>query len=384
MAGEQTTQKGRSPGSIWPTLRVALSVVWVPWLVARVLTGTALGLARYLVSHVDIGSAKAVQAAHEGLSSWDASWYVAIARDGYGALPDSATRFFPLFPETLHVGHLLSGAPYTVLGVVLANVASLLAAVLLYLLARGELDQTSANRAVWLFCLAPASFVLVMGYAESLLLCFVLGAFLAWRRGAFWWGSLLGVAAGLTRPLGIVLVLPALVYALSGFDTAATKAKVGRIASVLGPLVGTGIYLAWVASAFGDFLLPLRAQTAGDAHGGLSNPFVVAWDAMVQLFHGHVGTALHVPWIALALVLLVLCFRRLPLAYGLFAAGVLLAALSGHNLDSFERYALSAFPLVLVGGTLLRSERVALPVLVISSGGMVAYGLLAFLGAYVP
>lgn len=384
MAGEQSVRSTRSISSLWPTLRVALAVVWVPWLVARVLTGTALGLARYLVSHVDVRSTKAIDAAHQGLSSWDASWYVAIARDGYGSLPHSGTRFFPLFPELLHVGHLLSGVSVTLLGVVVANLASLLAAVLLYLLARAELDERSASRAVWLLCLAPASFVLVMGYAESLLLCFVLAAFLAWRRGSFWWASLFGVLAGLTRPLGIVLILPAVVYGLHGFDAAATKAKVARGASVLSPLLGTGIYLAWVASAFGDWLLPFRSQTAQGAHGGLSNPLAVAYDALLELFHGHVGTALHVPWIILSLLLLILCFRRLPLAYGLFAAGVLLAALSGTNLDSFERYALSAFPLLLVGGTLIRSERVALPVLLLSSCGMVAYALLAFLGAYVP
>lgn len=384
MATEQSSPRTASMTARWPSLRVASAVVWVPWLVARVLTATALGLARYLTSHVDIQSPKAIEAAHQGLSSWDAGWYVAIARNGYGAVAHSGTRFFPLFPEAIRVGHLVTGAPYSILGVLLANAASLVAAVLLYLLARAELDQTAATRSVWLLCLAPASFVLVMGYAESLLLCFLLGAFLAWRRGAFWWAGLLGGAAGLTRPLGIVLILPGLLFALTGFKQANVKAKLGRAVSVLAPIAGTGIYLAWVAAAFGDFFLPLRAQTAGGAHGGLSNPLVVASDAMTGLFHGHVGTALHVPWIALSLVLLVLCFRRLPLPYGLFAAGVLLAALSGHNLDSFERYALSAFPLVLVGGTMLRSERVALTVLVISAGGLVAYGLLAFLGAYVP
>ena len=62
------------------------------------------------------------------------------------------------------------------------------------------------------------------------------------------------------------------------------------------------------------------------------------------VLHGHVGTALHVPWIGLAVVLVVVCFLRLPASYGLFAAAVLLAALSGQNLDSFERYALPPCP----------------------------------------
>jgi hypothetical protein len=75
---------------------------------------------------------------------------------------------------------------------------------------------------------------------------------------------------------------------------------------------------------------------------------------------------------------------RLPVSYGLFAAAVLLAAISGHNLDSFERYALTAVPLVMAGGSLLRSERVAQSVLLLSAVAMFAYALLAFLGAYTP
>ena len=379
---EQRTRPRAS--STWTALTVALGVVWVPWVLARVLTGTALGLARYLTSHVEIHSPKALTAAHEGLTSWDASWYLAIARTGYGSLPNSGLRFFPLYPELIRFGHVITQAPYSLLSLILANTASLVAAVLLYLLARRELDQSVASRSIWLLCLAPASFVLVMGYAESLLLCFAIGTFLALRRKAFLVAGLLGLLAGLTRPLGLVLVLPALVEALRGFNKASAKDKGSRLTAVLGPVVGTGIYLAWVAAAFGDFLLPLRAQTSSSAHGGLSNPFVVTYDALRDLFHGHVGTALHVPWIVLSLLLLVICFKKLPLAYGLFTAGILVAALSGHNLDSFERYAISAFPLLLAGGTLLRSERVANPVFILSSAGLLGYALLAFLGAYVP
>ena len=384
MSSETEQRTGRGTSSPWPALKIALGVVWVPWLLARVLTVTALSLARYLTSHVEIHSTKAITAAHEGLNSWDASWYLAIARGGYGSLPTSGLRFFPLYPEVLHFGHVITQAPTSLIALIVANTASLVAAVLLYLLARRELDQRAASRSVWLLCLAPASFVLVMGYAESLLLCFAIGTFLALRRRAFLIAGLLGLLAGLTRPLGLILVLPAVVEAFSGFNKAAVKERLARIAAVLGPLVGTGIYLAWVATAFGDFLLPLRAQTSSSAHGGLSNPLVVTYDALRDLFHGHVGRALHVPWIALSLILLVVCWKKLPLAYGIFAAGVLVAALSGHNLESFERYALTAFPLLIAAGTLLRSERVATPVLILSSAGLFGYAVLAFLGAYVP
>ena len=59
-------------------------------------------------------------------------------------------------------------------------------------------------------------------------------------------------------------------------------------------------------------------------------------------------------------------------------------ALSGSNLDSFERYALSAFPLTIAAATLLRSNRVAMATYAVCGALMVGYAVLAFQGAYVP
>lgn len=86
----------------------------------------------------------------------------------------------------------------------------------------------------------------------------------------------------------------------------------------------------------------------------------------------------------LAVGLVVVTLRSWPAAYGAFAAAVLAAALTGSNLDSFERYALSAFPLVVAGATLTSSERVLRVVLVSSAVGLVGYALLAFTNLYVP
>ena len=109
------------------------------------------------------------------------------------------------------------------------------------------------------------------------------------------------------------------------------------------------------------------------------------YHSLSNLAHGHhIGDALHVPWIGVAVVLLVVAFWRLPVSYGAFALCVVVIALSGSNLDSFERYALSAFPLVLAGATLLKSARVAAVTYVLCGAAMALYAVLAFQGAYVP
>jgi hypothetical protein len=134
----------------------------------------------------------------------------------------------------------------------------------------------------------------------------------------------------------------------------------------------------------GDLFAPLRVQLETAHHGGLSDPIVTLVHDARGILHHHVGTALHVPWVLLALVLLIVCWRRLPASYTLFAAGVLAVAVAGSNLDSFERYALSAFPLAMAAALLCRGPRVERAVMVLLSAGLAGYALLAFLNISVP
>ena len=90
------------------------------------------------------------------------------------------------------------------------------------------------------------------------------------------------------------------------------------------------------------------------------------------------------PWLVLVVVLIVICFRTWPASYGALAAAGIASAIVSSNLDSFERYALAAFPLVLVASSLTASHRVERAVLVLSGAAMTLYALLAFLHAYVP
>ena len=370
--------------SFWTPLREAALVAWLPWVLSKLIVGAALGLARYERSHLGVHSAKALLSLHNGLLAWDASWYQGIAAHGYGSVGHLGLRFFPLYPLLATGAHATLALPVSFTLVALANVASFLAVMGIYLLTRRELDEVSARRAAWLLCLLPASFVLTMGYAEALFLVAVIGAIYGARTQRWWLAGLAGLVAGATRPTGILLVVFVLVELIRSWRESSTSQRLMGTASVLAPLLGALSFLAWTADAYGSFLLPYRIQTNATLHGGLGNPFAVVLNAARDVLHGHIGTALHVPWILLCLVVLVVCFARLPVSYGLFASVVLVAALSGHNLDSFERYALTAIPLVMAAGSLLRSERVAQSVLLLSSVAMFAYALLAFLGAYIP
>jgi hypothetical protein len=160
---------------------------------------------------------------------------------------------------------------------------------------------------------------------------------------------------------------------------------VARGAAVLSPAAGLAAFLGWVGWRYGDGFAPFRLQQEGTLRGGVADPLRTLGHEASLLVHGrHLGSALHLPWAVLALVLLAVCLRRWPLAFGAFAAAVLAVALTASNLDGFERYALSAFPLVLAGATVTARPGVERTVLVLGAAGLATYAMLAFTNLYVP
>ena len=385
-----TDRPGGGPGGSVRRGWAALRSVLLPFALARVIVLGALGIAHLVLWRRHPASPGMTLRVHQGLLAWDGGFYEAIARLGYRPLGHQALRFFPLFPLA---GRALADATGIGVGaslVVIANVAALFGTALVVVLVRREThDRALATRSAWLLSLAPPAFTLVFGYAEGLLLLFVTACFVALRpasagRPAWVWVALFGYAAAMTRPLGVLLVLPVAVVGFGRWRAAGGGERVQGLLALVAPLLGLVTFLAWSAVAFGDFWLPLRVQTSAGHHGGLSDPVRTLIDDAKGALHHHIGTALHVPWVLLVLFLLVVCWRRLPVAYAAFATGVVLVALSGTNLDSFERYALSAFPIVIAAATLLRHRSLERVVLVLSALGLAAYTLLALLNVSVP
>ena len=370
----------------WSGLREAVSASWLPWLTGRAVVLASLALAKFEVSHLDIRNAKAIADAHAGLWSWDAGWYSNLAAHGYHTVGPDGLRFFPLLPVVASAIHHLTFVPVDAATALVANASALAATVVLYLLARSEFgDAGVARSAAWLLNLVPAAFVTVMGYSDPLAILLAVSCFYLLRHQRWLGAAALGFLAGTARPLGCLLVVPALCEGLRGVRAIGWVQRWSRLVAVLAPAAGLLAYLSWTSIEFGSFTKPLTLQADPTRHGGLTDPVVTLYHDAVNLVGGHhLGTDLHLPWVAVSVVMVVVVFWRLPASYGLYSAAIVVVAASGSNLDSFERYALGAFPLVLAGGTLLRSRRVEITVLVLSAVSMFAYALLAFLGAYVP
>ncbi|HEY3844990.1 MAG TPA: hypothetical protein VGL48_17220 [Acidimicrobiales bacterium] len=380
-------------------LRGPVTEAVLPYVLARVVVLGTLALAHFIVDRTHPSTAGVAFRVHQGLLGWDAGWYETIARVGYGPLGHQSLRFFPAVPLLTHAVAWLPGVGDGPALIVVANVAAFAATVLLFVLVRRETgDAGTARRAIWFLSLAPAAFVLVMGYAESTLLCFALACFLALRpsparpagpaapaaRPNFALAALCAFAAALTRPVGVVLVLVVATELVRWWIRLDRAERVVGLVATAAPVVALAAFLAWAQHVVGDLWAPLRVQLESSHHGGWADPFVTLVHDARGVLHHHVGTALHVPWVILAAVLLVVCWRTLPASYTVFAAGTMALAVAGSNLDSFERYALSAFPLTIAAALLSRGPRLERVVLVLLPAALAGYALLAFLNISVP
>ena len=356
------------------------------WVAARVVVLGALGLAHVVADKVDSRLPGFAGRLSRGLLSWDGRWYLDIAERGYAALPDESLRFFPLYPLSGRaLSPLFAGRTGLAL-IVVANLSALALGALVHRLCMLETaDEALARRASWLVALVPPFFVMVMGYAEPVALALSVACFLGLRQRRWGWAALAGFLAGLTRPVGVLLAVPAAIEGARGLRGAAARERAWRALPVVAPFAGAATFLAWVGSRFGDAWLPLDVQNRAHLRGGFANPLVTVVRTARDLLGGEVGlNGIHLPWVLVAAALAVVACRRWPASYGVFALVTLAAALGARNLGSFERYAFGAFPLVLAAASLTAApwaERLALSV---SASLLAGYATLAFLLYYVP
>jgi hypothetical protein len=367
----------------WNRLPLALRDSLPAWVLARVITLASLGAARYVVDQYPRGAL--ARGAQVSLVGWDAGFYDAIARFGYAHDPESY-RFFPLYPLATRALDVVTPGSSRIALVLLANVCSLAFVVVLHHLVMRETgDPAVARRAAWFGCIAPAAFVLVWGYAEPLFLLLAVATFLMLRTDRFALAGAFGALAALTRPLGLVVAIPAVVEAARGWSGAELRSRVERIVAVFGAPLGALGFLLWVRDRTGDLLEPYRIQARAIHRGNTVDPVTGVVHALQEFVdHDRVGPLLHVGWAVVAIALAVVAFRRLPVSYGLFAVATIVISLSSENLDSFERYAFSAFPLVIAAAMIVRKPKTETLVFTAMGAAMCLYGIVAALGVYVP
>ncbi|MGP0051290.1 MAG: mannosyltransferase family protein, partial [Solirubrobacteraceae bacterium] len=275
-------------------------------------------------------------------------------------------------------------------GVAISAVAFLAALVMLHNLTEAELGRPAANATVLLLCFAPLSFFFSAVYSESLFLALSVATVAAQRSGRSGLACALGALATLTRPTGILLCLALVVMRLRG------RRSVRELAWVLVIPATLAAYLALLAARGYPPLAPFSAQALWGrvTVGPVAAVAAGVWSALrgaVEIANGGgiyhpLETGLLTPGaesVALAIVLVGSCLavagalRRLPLEYGALAAAELLMCLSspavGQPLLSFDRYALTIFPLWMAAGAWVARRRLTVPAVVLGGLLLVFY-----------
>lgn len=338
-----------------PFVATRLALLAVGWLAVHLLASGLTLQKGNLVYH------RPGPAALEIWARWDAEWYLLIAERGYGAddafvgLPVAYQRgddtgFFPLYPMLIRALSA-TGLPPLAAGVVVSNLALLLSLWLLRDLARRQFGDEVADRAVWILVAFPTSFFFSAVYAESVMLASLLGAVWMARAGKPLAAGGLGALCALSRPTGILVLLPLffdLVRAPQPDEPKVTLAQRLRplAAALLPPCLALLGYMLYCRDRFGSLAPFLLRQERW--RGSTSGP----WRAFVRYFEAPQIHGAHHSTIDLVCALLLVLsipwlFRRLRASDAAYATAAILLPL-GSTLWSFSRFAAAVYPVPLL------------------------------------
>ncbi|KKU92419.1 MAG: hypothetical protein UY21_C0001G0042 [Microgenomates group bacterium GW2011_GWA1_48_10] len=282
--------------------------------------------------------------------NFDGVHYLDIAQNGYHG--SGLQVFFPVFPLLIKLGSFLTGN-YFLSGLVISNLAILLAGITLFQLVSRDFDNKTARWAVIFLFAFPTSFFFGSVYTESLFLLFLLLTFL--KTG--WLSGLFSFLAGGTRLVGAFLT-PVLVAF--------------RPRNWWGILAGGGIglYISYLTLTFGNPFYFLTGQ------GAFKNARANSLESLVlppQVLYRYIkilttaSPAHYDYWIAalelaafifgLIIVLYLTLRKKMPAPYLIFSfLALLLPSFSG-TLSSMPRYLLSIFP-IFIGLAIIKNNSV--------------------------
>lgn len=297
-------------------------------------------------------------------STWDAQHYLYLSEAGYRA-GEISDAFFPLFPLLIHVATPLFRSSLLA-GLVVSNLASLAGLYLLFKLVGQLYGRSTARTTLLLYLAFPTAFFLCMIYTESVFLLLAVGFFYLLFTGHLAWAALPAVLLPLSRPEGVLIILPFAVYygvehlgiGKRPFAAALSRVRTVHVAAVLSPVLGGIAYLVFMRLATGNAFEMLQAMKGYVSAHSLTyvlHPLQLA-QALAQwplALHGFTNSIIDRALFLVFLLLIVPTFRRLHPALAAFALAVgILNVLSG-TFMSYSRYLLLAFPVFITAALLL-------------------------------
>jgi dolichyl-phosphate-mannose-protein mannosyltransferase len=317
------------------------------WIAGWWLAGRSVVLGTALVVHAvgSYGVQRQIGRAHAlgVLESWDGKWYRLVASDGYLLVPgrQSDPAFFPLYPLLLRAGHAL-GVSYATAGIVLSNVAFLVALVAVHALTRELFGEGFAHRAAVYLAIVPFGYVFSMDYPESVVLAAIALAPLAALRRRWALAGVLAAAAALARPEGVFLAFPLLAIAAQQRRALTPSGRGLALGAIVAPGAALASYPLYLDRALHD---PLAWSRAERAWGRRFSPlgFVRAFTHLERAFAGNAWVARDVVAFLLYLGLLVVAAKAgAPRSWLVAGAAVVVLPLFSGDFASIGRFGLLA------------------------------------------
>ena len=235
-----------------------ISAIWLSWAII-VIAFQALATARLVPVYPDRAQEWTTRFTGEGYQrdhvyllepfmnnqvAWDSEYYLSIAVGGYddpksphlspegvitvdsgnqisrsGSSFDQAISvnyaFFPFYPLMIHIFAIplqIFGlnpiATATLAGVIVSALGALLGMLALFDLTRDSLGEDGAMRAAFYLIIFPTGFFLIQVYTEGLFVGLAFACLAMTKRKHWLAAAILGVAATMTRAVGVLLLIP--------------------------------------------------------------------------------------------------------------------------------------------------------------------------------
>lgn len=319
-------------------------------------------------------------------SNWDARSYLSIAEHGYQPTGDPANFivFFPLYPVLIrYLSYLFQPV---IAGFLIATFASIAGHTLLILYLQ-SLGCTPKQvwRTIALFFVFPSGVFFTGLYTESLFLLCSIGTLMLLKRENYLWAGLAAFCAVLTRPVGVLLVVP-FAFSLVRFPRFSIEWK--ALLPILFIPAAFCLYLGINYALHGDpfFYLARQSENWGKQ---LTNPFIRFFAELVGLYRYEIEwthplqldkfVSLLAP---LVIGLYCLAERRdsraLPPSIVAWTVAQCLLFLSQSFWLSNTRYFMLVWPLFVMVERITANHRTLYAVLLVGSGAYAIYAIYLF------
>jgi hypothetical protein len=298
----------------------------------------------------------------DAFARYDSGWYQQIAASGYEYRGSGRNNvaFFPAYPLMMRaIGGVLGGRQqdYYLAGILISWVSFAAAMALLYRLARLDLPDAAALRAVAYCSVFPAAFFFGMVYSESVYLLAVVATAYALRTQQFLLAAAAGAILTATR-VTAVMAVPGLAlvawHAAGGVVSQRRKA----MAAIAACFIGVTAFSLFNWSISGSPLTWYESITFWGYHPGARFPFAALWsliDAVATRPYAFLTTERMAPYdvvnagaAIVALSLVPLIWRRFNAGYALIVVAALILPLSSGQFEGLARYVSVQFPVALV------------------------------------